>query len=142
MRQPERNPRKAVRQLNLIGLAVTTVFFGGVGGWAATSQLAGAVIAGGAIVVESNVKKVQHPSGGIVGEILVKEGDVVEADQALVRLDDTLTRATLGIVQSQLDQFMAREVRLNAERDGSDITFAEALLKRRDEPTVAGAIAG
>jgi membrane fusion protein, type I secretion system len=69
-------------------------------------------------VVESNVKKVQHLNGGIVGEILVKEGSAVEADQVLMRLDDTLTRATLGVVQSQLDLYVAREARLMAERDG------------------------
>lgn len=142
MNETRRDPRQAVRRLNIIGLAITAVVLGGVGGWAATSQLAGAVIASGAIVVESNVKKVQHPNGGIVGEILVQEGDRVEANQILVRLDDTLTRATLGIVQSQLDQFMAREARLNAERDGSEIVFPEALLKRADDPTMAGAIAG
>jgi HlyD family secretion protein len=142
MNEPQRDPRKAVRRLNLIGLAATAILVGGVGGWAATTQLAGAVIASGAIVVESNVKKVQHASGGIVGEILVKEGDVVQANQVLVRLDETLTRATLGIVQSQLDQFLAREARLNAERDDAEITFPESLLKRGADPTVASAVAG
>ena len=60
----------------------------------------------------------QHPTGGIVGEILVKEGSEVEAGQVVMRLDDTVTRATLGVVRSQLDELMAREARLLAERDG------------------------
>ena len=79
------------------------VALGGFGGWASTTDIAGAVIARGTVVVESSVKKVQHLTGGIVGEILVKEGSQVETGQVLMRLDDTLTRANLGVVQSQLD---------------------------------------
>ena len=69
------DPRRTIRKLNLVGLAITVLLVGGVGGWAATTQLAGAVIAPGTIVVELSVKKVQHPTGGVVGEILVKEGE-------------------------------------------------------------------
>ncbi|HEX2216569.1 MAG TPA: HlyD family type I secretion periplasmic adaptor subunit [Xanthobacteraceae bacterium] len=143
MNGAERDPRRAIRRLNLAGFTVMAVALGGVGGWAATTHIAGAVIASGTIVVESNVKKVQHNSGGIVGEIFVKEGDAVDAGQILVRLDDTIQRATLGIVQSQLDVFMAREGRLTAERDGAEaIQFHEALIKRQQDATVASAIAG
>jgi HlyD family secretion protein len=143
MSTAERDPRRAIRRLNLIGFATLAVFVGGVGGWAATSQLAGAVIAPGNVAVEFNVKKIQHPLGGIVGEIRVKEGDLVQEGQILIRLDDTLTRANLGVVQSQLDQFMARETRLVAERDGvNELKFPQVMLKRADDPTVAGAIAG
>ena len=63
----EQDPRSQIRKLNLVGLAITVFLVGGVGGWAATTQLAGAVIAPGTIVVESSVKKVQHPTGGVVG---------------------------------------------------------------------------
>src|SRR3981189_3806684 len=87
------DPRRTIRKLNLLGLASTVLPIGGVGGWAATTQLAGAVIAPGTIVVESSVKKVQHPTGGVVGEILVKEGDEVEAGQIVLRLDHTATKA-------------------------------------------------
>jgi len=143
MKPVERNPRRAIRRLNLAGFTVMAVAVGGVGGWSATTNLAGAVIATGTVVVETNVKKVQHPSGGIVGQILVKEGTEVDAGQLLVRLDDTLTRATLGVVQSQLDLFVAREARLLAERDGVEsVTFPEPLLKRRNEETVGSAIVG
>ena len=121
-----------------MGLAITVFLVGGVGGWAATTQLAGAVIAPGTIVVESSVKKVQHPTGGVVGEILVKEGDEVEAGQIVLRLDDTVTRATLGVVRSQLDELMAREARLLAERDDADvIVFPAQLTSGREEASAA-----
>lgn len=112
------SPRYAIRKLNLVGCTALVVALGGVGGWASTTNIAGAVIASGIVVVESSVKKVQHLNGGIVGEILVKEGSKVETGQVVMRLDDTLTRATLGVVQSQLDLYVAREARLIAERDG------------------------
>jgi membrane fusion protein, type I secretion system len=139
----EQDPRLLIRRLNLIGLAVTVVLIGGVGGWAATAQLAGAVIAPGTIVVETNVKKVQHPTGGVVGEILVKEGSPVEAGQVVLRLDDTVTRATLGVVRSQLDELMARQARLTAERDDAEaITFPRELTSRRGDAGVATAVSG
>jgi HlyD family secretion protein len=140
---PQPDPRRTIRKLNLIGLAITIVLIGGVGGWATTAQLAGAVIAPGTIVVESNVKKVQHPTGGIVGEILVKEGGEVEAGQVVLRLDDTVTKATLGVVRSQLDELMAREARLFAERDdAAAIAFPAQLTGARDDASAATATAG
>jgi HlyD family secretion protein len=143
MSEPIADPRRAIRRLNRLGLGAAVLLFGGIGGWAATAHLSGAVIAPGTIVVESNVKKVQHPSGGIVGGIFVKEGDHVEAGQLVMRLDDTLTRATLGIVRSQLDELTAREARLLAERDLRDaIAFPDALLSRRAEASVDAAVAG
>jgi HlyD family secretion protein len=143
MKAIERDPRRGIRKLNLIGIAAILLSVGGVGGWAATTHLAGAVIASGTLVVESNVKKVQHNSGGYVGEILVKEGSEVREGQVIIRLDDTLTRATLGIVQSQLDQFAARQGRLMAERDGADsIELNDNLLARQQDMMVASAIAG
>jgi HlyD family secretion protein len=78
------------------------------------------VIASGIVVVESNIKKVQHPSGGIVAEIPVKNGDRVVAGDIVLRLDDTQARANLGIVISQLVQLSGRKARLEAERDQAD----------------------
>lgn len=136
------DPRRALRRLNLVGFTALVLLAGGIGGWAATSQLAGAVIGPGTVVVESNVKKVQHPTGGIVGEILIKDGDQVEAGQLLMRLDETVTRATLGIVRSQLDELTARQARLDAERDELPAPlFPAALLARADDPAVALALA-
>jgi len=137
------DPHRAIRRLNLIGIALTVLLVGGAGGWAATTRLAGAVIVPGTIVVESSVKKVQHPTGGVVGEILVQEGDIVDEGQVVLRLDDTVTRATLGVVRSQLDESMVREARLLAERDDSDaISFPVALTSRRGDPSVGIALAG
>ena len=143
MTAPAQDPRHMIRKLNLVGLAITVLLVGGVGGWATTTQLAGAVIAPGTIVVESNVKKVQHPTGGVVGEILVKEGSEVDEGQIVLRLDDTVTRSTLGVVRSQLDEFMAREARLLAERDdASAIVFPAQLTNRGDDTSATIAVAG
>ncbi len=143
MTPAEQDPRRVIRRLNLAGFAAFAVLFGGIGVWGATSQLSGAVIASGTLVVESNVKKVQHATGGIVAEILVKEGSLVEEGQMVMRLDDTVTRATLGSVRSQLDELTSRQGRLLAERDGADaVSFPDELLVRRAEKSVATALAG
>jgi HlyD family secretion protein len=143
MTATEHDPRRMIRRLNLIGLAIIVLLIGGAGGWATTTRLVGAVIAPGTVVVESNVKKVQHPTGGVVGEILVKDGVAVEEGQVVLRLDDTVTRSTLGVVQSQLDELLAREARLLAERDDDDaVAFPLQLINRRSDATVATALAG
>src|SRR4029077_19236795 len=143
MTATEADPRRVIRKLNLIGLSMVAVLIGGFGGWATTSQLAGAVIAPGTIVVESNVKKVQHPSGGVVGEILVKEGSEVKDGDVVLRLDDTVTRSTLGVVRSQLDETLARQAPLLAKRDGAGaLAFPAELRSRRDDPSVSPAMAG
>ena len=137
------DPRHLIGRLNLVGFGLILRGFGGFGGWAATAQLSGAVISQGVIVVESRVKKVQHSTGGIVGELLVHEGDPVEAGQVVMRLDDTMTRATLGMVRSQLDALLAREARLLAEQEGAEqIAFPADLLARLDEAIVGTAIRG
>lgn len=96
--------------------AVFLVF--GVGGWAAFANLHGAVISTGSVIVDENLKAVQHRDGGIVGHIAVREGDDVSAGQVLFRLDDAQTRAELSIVRSQLIELAAKKARLVAERDG------------------------
>ncbi len=105
-----------------------------IGGWAATAKISGAVIAPGSVVVDSNSRKVQHPTGGVVGEINVTNGDVVEAGQVVVRLDATQTRAALGIITSQLTELIGRKARLAAERDGlSAISFPNGFEARSPE---------
>src|SRR5882757_1105189 len=109
----------------------------GLGGWAYTTEFAGAVIAQGQIVVDSNVKKVQHPTGGIVGELRVRDGAHVKAGDIVARLDDTQTRANLAIVVKALDELIARQAREEAERDGIDaLEFPQGLLDRMDNPDV------
>ena len=106
-------------------------------------QLAGAVLAAGTVVVDSNVKKVQHPTGGVVGEIRVRDGDRVAAGDLVMRLDETITRANLGIVASQLNEFAVRQARLKAERDGSaSVEIPRRLAGRQAEPDIAEIIAG
>src|SRR5436309_2967462 len=109
------DPVAMIRKLNVVGLAMTVTLVGGFGGWAATSQLSGAVIATGTVIVESVDKKVQHPTGGVVKEIRVHDGSEVEEGQVLVRLDDTVTRSSLGVLRSQFDENTARRARLLAE---------------------------
>src|SRR5665213_1413563 len=116
--------RQSISRHMLAGLVIVLVMAGGVGGWAGTMTLSGALIAQGSVVVDSNVKKVQHPTGGIVGQLNVRDGDYVKAGDILVRLDETVLRANLAIVTKGLNDFAARKARLEAERDGADsITF-------------------
>ncbi|MFN5457649.1 biotin/lipoyl-binding protein, partial [Bradyrhizobium sp.] len=100
--------RQSIRLHLIVGMAVVAVVAGGLGGWAATQQISGALIAPGQIVVESNVKKVQHPTGGVVGELRARDGDVVKSGDIVVRLDDTVTKASLAIVTKNLDALLAR----------------------------------
>ena len=113
------------------GILTLVILTAGMGGWGATTMLAGAVIAPGVVVVETNVKKVQHPTGGIVGEIRVKDGDKVMAGDLLIRLDETITRANLQIVANQLDELMIRETRLKAELDDRETVALPAELAPR-----------
>ncbi len=71
--------RLSIRQHLIVGLSVVVLLAGGLGGWASTAEISGALIAPGSIVVESSVKKVQHPTGGVVGEVRAHDGDVVKA---------------------------------------------------------------
>jgi HlyD family secretion protein len=122
---------------------VFAILAAGVGGWAGTTELSGALIAPGTIVVDSNVKKVQHPTGGVVGELRVREGDRVKAGDIVARLDQTVTRANLAIITKGLDELSARKARLASERDGSDeIMFPDYLENRKNEPEVAQIMEG
>lgn len=125
-----------------LGLAVVLVF--GIGGWATFTHVSAAVIAPGQLVVETDVKKVQHPTGGVVGQLLVREGQKVSAGDVLIRLDETQTRANLDIVLKAMDELAARRARDEAERDGhKTIAFPDELVSRIDtDQTVARLIDG
>ncbi len=108
------------------GLGIVVTLTAAVVGWAANSTLSSAVIAPGQVVVEGSLKKVQHLQGGVVGEILVKNGDNVAAGDLLLKLDDTQTRASLGIVTAQLIELKGRAARLTAIRDDAQsIAFTD-----------------
>jgi HlyD family secretion protein len=135
--------RRSIRRHSLAGLIIVIVLAGGVGGWAGTMKLSGALIAQGSVVVDSNVKKVQHPTGGIVGELRVRDGDRVKLGDIVVRLDDTVTRANLSIVTKGLSELAARKARLESERDGDEsIKFPADLLQRINDPDVATVVDG
>jgi HlyD family type I secretion membrane fusion protein len=102
----------------IVGVALAFLLVGGVGGWAATAQLTGAVVAQGSVTVDQNLKSIQHRDGGIVSNIAVREGDLVRAGQVLIQLEDAQTKAELSIIRSQLVELSARKARLLAERDG------------------------
>jgi HlyD family secretion protein len=132
----------SIRRHVVAGVAVVLVLVFGVGGWAATSEISGAVIAQGQIVVDTNVKKVQHPSGGIVGEVRVRDGDSVKTGDIVVRLDDTITRANLAIVIKGLNELYARKARLMAERDGeTSVKFPKELVDQAADPEVSAMMA-
>lgn len=117
---PPTDPAAAVRRHLRLGYLLTFLLVFGLGGWAFAAEISGAIIASGLFTVESSIKKVQHPTGGIIGSIEVREGQPVKAGDVLLRLDPTLTRANLAIVENMLAQQTARQARLEAERDGRD----------------------
>jgi HlyD family type I secretion membrane fusion protein len=108
----------------IAGLLALVVLVGGFGTWSVMTTISGAIIASGQIEVEQNRQIIQHPDGGVVAEILVQEGTVVEAGDVVIKLDDTLLASQKLITEGQLFELMARRGRLEAERDDlSDITF-------------------
>jgi HlyD family secretion protein len=132
---------RSIQRHQLFGFAVIAFLTLGVGGWAATTNLSGALIAPGTLVVGLHVKEVQHPTGGVVGELFVHDGDHVKDGDVLVHLDSTATRANLEIYTKGLDELRARKARLQAERDGREtITFSPDLLARANDPEVADII--
>jgi len=142
--QPRPHPRASIRRHLLVTGLLTLALVPGVGGWAALTSFAGAVIAPGQLVVESEVKKVQHPTGGVVGALLVKNGDHVRAGDVLVRLDETQTRANLDITLKALDELSARRARDEAERDGAaSVAFPRELVAwQASDPGIAALLDG
>lgn len=141
-KDPKRSLSRSLRRNLVAGTVGIAVLFGGVGGWAATTELSGAVIAGGILVVDGNVKKVQHATGGIVAELLVREGQAVVAGETIIRLDATVTRANLTAVSKNLDYLYARQARLEAERDSlADTAVPRILLDRLSSETAEGTMA-
>lgn len=101
-----------------VGFSAIILMLSGLGAWSVGTRIAGAVVAPGAVEVQSERQVIQHPDGGVVGEILARDGDQVSAGDVLVRFDGTFLRSELAIVESQLAEIFARSARLTAERDG------------------------
>ncbi|SFL48918.1 HlyD family secretion protein [Methylobacterium pseudosasicola] len=142
--RPRSHPRASIRRQMILAGAISCALVPGLGGWAALTSFASAVIAPGRLTVESEVKKVQHPNGGVVGELLVKDGDRVRAGDVLVRLDETQIRAGLDITRKALDELAARRARCEAERDAAaGVVFPSDLLaRRRTSPEIEALIDG
>ncbi len=115
-----------------VGLIALVILVGGFGTWSVMAQITGAVITSGQIEVDRNRQVVQHPDGGVVEEILVDEGDTVEAGTLLIRLDPSVLQSELAVVEGQLFEILARRGRLEAERDNLDRPVFDAVLLEAD----------
>jgi HlyD family type I secretion membrane fusion protein len=102
-----------------VGFTAVAALIGGLGAWSVGTEIAGAVVARGVVEVETERQAIQHPDGGVVGEVLARDGDVVAAGEVLLRLDGTFLRSELAVVERQLAELHARRARLIAERDGA-----------------------
>lgn len=133
---------KSINKHIVIGVALILLLNCGVAGWAATTEIAGALISPGTLVAASHPKKVQHPTGGVVSRILVANDSRVSSGDLLITLDDTVIRSSLAIVTKGLDQLRGRKARLQAERDLlSAIEFPTELTSRAGEDRVRQLIA-
>ncbi len=135
-------PPTDFRKPMIAGLTVIGIALGGFATWASLAPLDSAVVTQGVVTVESKRKTVQHREGGIVAEVLVREGDAVPAGTILARLQDAGAEAQMATLKDQLDAKTAQRARLLAERDGRDtVTFPETLEGRRADPKIAEILA-
>ncbi|CAD0186982.1 Type I secretion system membrane fusion protein PrsE [Ruegeria sp. THAF57] len=131
---------RSVRSIGF-GLAAIAVLAIGFGGWATTARMSGAVVTAGNVVVSSDLRTVQHPDGGIVGDIHVRNGDRVQAGDVVLRLDDQLLSGSQALVDDRLVAIEAQLARLTAERDGlDDLVLSDELVSRQDEVKVQRAL--
>lgn len=127
----------SIQRNNVAGLVALTLLIIGIGGWATTTELSGAIISPGVLIVDTKIKNVQHQIGGTIEELNVRDGDRVHAGQVLVKLSETQILANLEIFLAQFDQLTARQAREEAEQDDADaITFPATLIDRQGESKV------
>jgi HlyD family secretion protein len=128
----------SLKRHSAFGLLAVVGLFGGLTFWAAVTDIQGAVIAGGSLIVEGFSKQVQHVDGGIVTEIFARNDDLVEAGQVLVRLEDTTIKANLAVISGQRNEALIVEARLVAELAGQPTFDLPAeLLPLGDDPEIA-----
>jgi HlyD family type I secretion membrane fusion protein len=131
-------PGMNVGRLVALGMLVIAAGAVGIAAWALTAPLAGAIIAPGFVKVDMNRKVVQHQEGGIVKEILVRDGDRVRQGQVLLVIDDVRVDATVDLLRSQLDGELAKAARLEAERVlAAGVQFPQEVRERQGEPRMA-----
>ena len=134
-------PGFSARRSVSLGMLTVAVLIGGVFGWGAFASISGAVIATGRIAVETRDQPVEHIDGGTVGEILVRDGDRVEAGAVLIRLDDGRVRTEAALLESEAAVLAARRNRLEAEfGDASDVTWDDWLIARAEQDASVQAI--
>ncbi|MCA6104646.1 HlyD family type I secretion periplasmic adaptor subunit [Bradyrhizobium sp. WSM 4400] len=128
-------PNDSIRNIALAGWLIIAIFFFGLGTWAVTAPLNGAVVANAVVKVDGNRKSLQHLDGGIVKELHVREGDRVLAGDLLIVLDETQARAEHEVLTQQYAVLRATEVRLLTELDhGSQLVMPPDLKARSDDP--------
>ena len=130
--------RKSMRRFTLLGVLSVFIVLGTIAAWAGLTEIQGAVIASGKLVVETNSKRIQHEEGGVVEAILVKDGDLVEAGDVLVKLDPTQLEAEQTILRNNRNELMATIARLEAERDDlAAIAFPDAMTQEYENTDLA-----
>ena len=125
-------PNDSIKRVALAGWLIIAIFFGGIGGWAATAPLNGAVVGNAVVKVDGNRKSVQHLDGGIVKELRIKEGDKLGAGDTLIVLDETQARAEYDILSQQYVVLRATEARLLTELDHRSELVMPEDLKTQD----------
>lgn len=136
---PDRPPslRAELKGPMRFGLAVVFLIFCVGGGWAYTAPISGAAIAPGVVSTGTSRRTVQHLEGGIIRDILIRDGDDVQAGDTLVLMEDVDVQADFGVLMSRLRSLVAEEARLWAERDQTDlIDFSHPALANRQDPLV------
>ncbi len=137
------NTQKSMRNTLFMGYASIALLVGVFGGWAALTDINGAVIANATIVVESYSKRVQHQAGGLVSKIMVKDGDRVTEGQPLIVLDPTDAKSELAVVDNSLDELQVKKARLEAQRDGLiDLRLPDALASKKGDGKIAAIVTG
>lgn len=131
-----------IRRPTHIGMMMFLVFICGTSVWASTAPLASAVVAQGLFVATGQNRLVQHLEGGIIREILVREGEIVNAGQPLVLLDDTSIKAEVRRLEIKEATLLATKARLDTERLGArTITYPDEIQSRIADPEVARTVA-
>lgn len=133
--------RRSIRRLDRLAVVLVGTLAAGIAGWGTLTEIEGAVVGAGSLVVDGRSKTIQPSTGGRIAEIRVREGDTVAEGDLLLRLDATTTRAGLGVVDARLAEFRAREARLVAELTGEvALRFPDPVAGSADAPAAAAAM--
>jgi HlyD family type I secretion membrane fusion protein len=140
--QYSKRPSSSIKNIVVVGILIVFSIFGGVGIWSATAPLAQAIYAPAVLVVKGERKKIQHFEGGIVGGVLISEGDYVEKDQLLIKLNPIQAKAGLARYMKQMEHELARLARLTAESNEEDAILLsnELLQKMLEDPELMAII--